>query len=433
MNLLITNALVLPMTAAGEEPKSCRAAVGVAGNRIALLSNDEARIEAFRREYAPHEIDATGKLLMPGLINTHCHTAMTLQRSYADDIALMRWLHEYIWPFEAKQTPDEIETGAELGIVEMLLGGTTSFVDMYWHADRTAAAVRRLGARAMLGVCYLDSNFEEFEPSLQRTLAAAEGCDRIGVVVAPHAPYTCSRENLLRGQAIADRLGLMTTIHVAETEDEARIVEEQHGCSPVQYLDSLGLLNERTIGAHCIWLDDRDIATLRDRRVIVAHNPQSNMKIASGIAPLSRLHAEGVCCTIATDGVCSNNDLDLWEEMRSASFLQKVATMDPCVLPAYEMLKMVTVHAARAMGHDGELGVVREGALADLILIDLNKPHLCPVHDPVANLVYCGKASDVDTVIVDGEVVVEGRTVRGVDLPDLMRRVQVIAESIVSR
>ena len=221
--------------------------------------------------------------------------------------------------------------------------------------------------------------------------------------------------------------------HISETEDEVRIVRERYGTTSVRHLDTLGILDDRTIGAHCVHVDDGDIRILRERGVAVSHNPQSNMKISSGIAPIARMHSEGVLCTIGTDGTCSNNDLDMWDEMRTASFLQKVATMDPCVLPAYEILKMATVNAARAIGHAGELGVIKEGALADFILIDAVKPHLTPVYNMEANLIYCGKAADVDTVVVNGEIVVEGCRIEGVDLSNLCSRVQHTAEDIARR
>lgn len=419
---------------AEKEPQTFTGAVGVVDRRLALVSDDPRRIETFRREHPGlREIDGTGKVLMPGLINTHCHVAMTLQRGYADDIALMKWLHEYIWPFEAQQTPDEIVLGAEMGIVEMLLGGVTSFVDMYWHENRIAEAVRRLGIRAMLGASYLDTNWEAFTDDMERMIATTGDCDRIQLAVAPHSPYTCSPEALQRGKELARRHGLWFTTHISETEDEVRIVRERYGTTSVRHLDALGILDDRTIGAHCVHVDDGDIRILQERGVAVSHNPQSNMKISSGIAPIARMHREGVLCTIGTDGTCSNNDLDMWDEMRTASFLQKVATMDPCVLPAYEILKMATVNAARAIGHAGELGVIKEGALADFILIDAVKPHLTPVYNMVANLIYCGKAADVDTVVVNGEIVVEGRRIKGVDLPSLCSKVQHTAEDIARR
>lgn len=434
MTLLLNNCTILPMTASPGEPLTFTGSVGIEDNRITLVARDRAAAAAFRAAHAGvREIDCTGRVLMPGLINTHCHAAMTLQRSYADDIALMTWLNDYIWPFEAKQTPAEIALGAELGVVEMLLGGTTAFVDMYWSEAAIAEPVRRLGMRALLGACYLDSNMEVFERDLCEALEKTRDCDRVRIAVAPHSGYTCSPENLVYGKELARKYGLHYTTHIAETLDEGRIIRERYGRTPVEHLDALGVLDERTIGAHCIHVSDGDIAVLRDRGVAVAHNPQSNMKISSGVAPIERMRREGVCCTVATDGPCSNNDLDMWEEMRSASFLQKSATGDPCAMPAYEVLKMATVNAARAIGYDGMLGVVREGAIADLILVDLRKPHLCPVHDLVSNLVYCGKASDVETVIVDGELVVEQRRVLGVALDDLMRRVQLAADAIRRR
>ena len=434
MTLLLNNCTILPMTEAADGSRSFTGSVGIAGNRIALVTREGAAAEAFRAAHpGVREIDCTGRVLMPGLINAHCHAAMTLQRSYADDIALMEWLHDYIWPFEAKQTPAEIALGAELGVVEMLLGGTTSFVDMYWSEAAIADPVQRLGIRALLGACYLDTNMETFERDLCDALDKTRGCERVRIAVAPHSGYTCSPENLVYGKELARKYGLHYTTHIAETHDESRIIRERYGRTPVAHLDALGVLDDRTIGAHCVHVSEEDIAVLRDRGVAVAHNPQSNMKISSGVAPVEAMRRAGVCCTIATDGPCSNNDLDMWEEMRSASFLQKSATQNPCAVPAYEILKMATVNAARAIGYGGELGVVREGAIADLILVDMRKPHLCPVHDLVSNLVYCGKASDVETVIVNGEIVVEERRVRGVDTADLMQRIQAAAEAIRSR
>lgn len=461
MDILFTNATVLPMTASGSQPRTFTGAVGVAGNRIVLVaaagnadsapnagtnpsadcarctepaagstgstadSDAAAAVAAFRAAHpAAREIDCTGKLLMPGLVNTHCHAAMTLQRSYADDIALMEWLNDYIWPFEAHQTPDDVALGMTLGVVEMLLGGVTSFVDMYYYQDRCVETVRRLGIRAMLGCNYFDNNIEEVFPQMERALELSADCDRIRIAAAAHSGYTCSPENIVRGKEFCRRHGLHFMTHIAETLDESRIIRERYGLTPVEHLDALGVLDERTIGAHCIHVSDSDIRTLAERGVAVSHNPQSNMKISSGVAPVERMRAAGVLVTLGTDGTCSNNDLDMIEEMRTAAFLQKSATGDPVALPAYEALRLATVNGAKALGYaPGELGVVSEGALADLVVIDLQKPHLQPVHDAVSNLVYCGKASDVETVVVDGQIVVDGRRVRGVDLPALYRDV----------
>ena len=413
--------------------KPFRGAVGIAGNRIALVSADETAVARFRRDHpACRTIDCTGRAVLPGLIDTHCHAAMTLQRSNADDIALMAWLNDHIWPFEAQQTPDEVVLGMTLGIVELLLGGVTSFVDMYFHENRCVEAVERLGIRAVLGCSYFDSNVDEAFAEAADAVERARGCGRIRIAVAPHAPYTVSRDNLLRGRRLADRLALPYMIHLAETQDEVRIVRECYDKTPVGHLDALGLLSPRTIAAHCVHLDAQDIATLADRGVTVSHNPQSNMKISSGVAPVQKMLQAGALVTVATDGPCSNNDLDMFEELRTAAFLQKSATADPLALPAYEALRMATVNGARAMGREGELGIVQEGALADLIVVDLQKPHLQPLHDVVSNLVYCGKASDVETVVVDGRVLVEGRRLLGVDLPQLFRDVDAAVRRIIN-
>lgn len=430
MKLLFSNAVIVPMTASSADScKSFTGWVGVDDNRIVLVTQRADEAAAFRSsDPSLREIDCRGKALMPGLVNTHCHAAMTLQRSYADDIPLMEWLNDYIWPFESQQTVDEVALGAELGIVEMLSGGVTSFVDMYWHENRIAAVADRMGIRALLCPSCLDSNMEAFERDLELLLPRTT--DRVRAGLGPHAPYTVSRENLLRCRALSEKYGLPVTIHVAETPAEMTAVRERTGTTPVRYLDSLGLLNERTIAAHCVHVDRADRDLLRERGVYVAHNPTSNMKIASGIAPISAFAREGVRCTIGTDGTCSNNDLDMWEEMRNAAFLAKVASMDPLVLPAYEVLRMATVDGARALGFGDDLGVIREGALADLILIDLQKPHLQPVHDLISNLVYCCKASDVGTVVVDGRILMENRRLAGVDLPALYAAANATAERI---
>ena len=239
MDILFTNATILPMTAAGDEPKTFMGAVGVAGNRIALVTESGSEADAFRTcNPGGRVIDCTGRLLMPGLVNTHCHAAMTLQRSYADDIALMEWLNDYIWPFEARQTADDVALGMTLGIVEMLLGGVTSFVDMYYHENRCVEVAERLGIRAMLGCNYFDSNVEEVLPEVGQAVELAAGCDRIRIALAPHSPYTVSPENLRRGKETAERYGLHLMTHIAETQDEVRIVREKYGMTPV-YLPNL--------------------------------------------------------------------------------------------------------------------------------------------------------------------------------------------------
>ncbi len=437
MNILINDTLVLPMTASGGEAPVFRGHVGISGDRIVMVGRDGEDAERFRREHAGalREIDGRGKLVMPGFVNTHNHVAMTLMRGYADDMPLMPWLTEKIWPFEEKERPDDVRLGAEVGIAEMLLGGTTTFVDMYWMQASVAEAVCRSGIRAVLSPCFVDARFGEFERDLEtvmeRYAGACEG--RIGVMIAPHAPYTCSPEHLRRALELSRHYGIGINIHVAETAAEIETIAGKYGKSPVAYLRDLGVFERPTLAVHAVHLTDGDIAVLKEYGVSVAHNPQSNMKISSGISPVARLLSEGINVGIGTDGPSSNNDLDMWEEMRSASFLQKVATGDPCVLPAYEVLKMATVNGARAIGMEGKVGQIAEGLLADVVLIDICKPHLCPQHDVVANLVYCGKSSDVDTVIVNGKVVVEGGRLLTLDAGALCGEVQERAEEMLRR
>ncbi len=371
--------------------------VGVDGNRIVYVGAEVSDAERV--------IDAGGKVLMPGLVNTHGHVAMTLLRGYADDLPLMTWLEDHVWPFEAKMTGDDVARGTALGIEEMLLGGTTSFVDMYGFEERVAEEADRLGIRALLGAGVLDASIERYEETLRRLLVAA-ATDRVRAAAGPHAPYTCNPDTLKRVKELAEKYDLPLVVHLSETEDEVRMIRERYGKTSTEYLDELGLLGPRTIAAHCVHLTDGDIAILKERGVHVSHNAQSNMKLASGVARVTELLRQGVNVSLGTDGACSNNDLDMWEEMRAASYLQKVTERDPRVLPAYETLRMATVYGAKALGYN-DLGFISEGALADFILVNVDTPHMQPIHNIVSNLVYSGKASDVDTVVVDGKILVE--------------------------
>ena len=294
MAILFSNATVLPMTAAGNAPRTFAGWVGVDGNRIALVTESETAAAEFRAAHPGlREFDCRGKLVMPGLVNTHCHAAMTLQRSLADDIALMEWLHDYIWPFEARQTADDVALGMTLGVVEMLLGGVTSFVDMYYFENRCVETVERLGIRAMLGCNYFDSNVDEVMPQVEEAVRLAAGCDRVQIALAPHSPYTVSPENLLRGKRLADKYGLHLMIHISETQDEVRIVREKYGKTSVEHLDGLGLLGPKTIGAHCIHVTDSDIETLAARGVAVSHNPSGLGGAAAGDG--ERRAGDGLC------------------------------------------------------------------------------------------------------------------------------------------
>ncbi len=416
------------MTEQPGRPKYYRGAVAISGDRIALVSDSPQRIERYERERGEglQVADGAGRLVMPGLINLHNHVSMTLMRGYADDLPLMPWLTEKIWPFEAKLDGDDIYSGAELGIAEMLLGGTTAFVDMYWYADRVAEAAIRSGIRAVVSPAFVGTAFEGYVERTQRMIERYNGAagDRIRVWVAPHAPYTCTPEQIRESLKLCERNGVGVNIHVAETLSEVETIRERYVKTPVEHLRDLGVFDYRALAVLCVHLTETDMEILSRQGVSVVYNPQSNMKLASGIAPVARLLERGANVGIGTDGPSSNNDLDMWDEMRTGSFLQKVATGDPCVLPAYEVLRMATTRAADAIGMKGEIGVLAEGARADLIVLNLDKPHLTPCHDLVANLVYCAKPSDVETVMVDGRIVVRQGALANGDFGAIRREVE---------
>lgn len=441
MNILITGAKVLPMTAAqaGSLPYYT-GEVGIADGRILFAGEAEAvrdQTEAFRRR-CDHDLtvlDGRDKVLMPGLVNLHNHVSMTLLRGYADDMALMPWLTEKIWPFEAKMTADDVYLGARLGIAEMLLGGTTTFVDMYWHAEEVIRAARESGIRGVICPTFVGANYDHFEQEALRILQDPTlACDeRIRVRIAPHAPYTCPPDTIRKALSLCERFGVGIHTHVSETRDEQRTVMETYGKTPAEYLRDLGMFDYPTLAAHCVFLSESDMDIFARHGVAVSHNPHSNMKLASGVAPVARMLEKGLTVGFGTDGPSSNNDLDMWEEMRTGSLLQKVSTGDPCALSAYETLHMATAGGAKAIGMEGELGIVAPGARADLLLVDTRRAHLTPCHDLVANLAYSAKAADVDTVIVQGNIVVQGGQLCGVDLPNLYTQAQQRVAEIVAR
>ena len=429
--LLFHNVRVVPMTAQADEPQSWVGSVAVAEGRIAaLLTSNEATEEYLRRHPDCRVVDGRGKLLMPGLINTHCHAGMTLQRNSADDIPLMAWLNDRIWPFEQRQTADDVALATRLGVAELLLGGVTSVVEMYFESDLTVEVFDEMGMRALVGTNCFEATIDAAFETVLKARERVSDSPLVQVAIAPHAPYTVSAEGLERCRKFAEEEHLPLMIHLAETEDELRQVEERYGMRPVALLDKVGLLTPRTIAAHCVHLTDEEISLLAERGVVVAHCAQCNMKISSGTAPVARMLQAGVTVTLATDGPASNNDLDLWEELRAAAFQQKLTTRNPLSLPAYEVLRMATVEGARAMGLMGELGIIKEGALADVILLDLQKPHLQPLGDVVSTLVYSAKASDVEMVVVGGRVVVENRRVVGLDMTALLEEANRRAETL---
>jgi 5-methylthioadenosine/S-adenosylhomocysteine deaminase len=378
-------------------------------------------------------IDGTNFVALPGFVNAHTHAAMTIFRSYADDLPLMTWLQDKIWPAEDKLTAEDVYWGSKLCILEMLLSGTTTFADMYSFMPEVAMAIEETGIRACLSRGLIDagSNGElgllEGEELIKNWHGKSNG--RITTMLGPHAPYTCSPAYLEKVMALAEKYQVGIHIHVAETSGEFNDIKQQYGKTPVGHLNSLGLFDYPTLAAHCVHLTDEDINILHEKGVAVAHNPESNMKLASGVAPVVKLLNKGVTVALGTDGASSNNNLDMLEEMRSAALLHK-ATGDPTVIYSYQALEMATKNGAKALGLEDKIGMLKPGMMADLILFDFDKPHLYPKHDILAHLVYSAQSSDVDTVIVNGKIVVQGGKPLTIDSKETCQQVQKVAERI---
>jgi 5-methylthioadenosine/S-adenosylhomocysteine deaminase len=382
----------------------------IEGNRIAAIG-DKARVEA------DTTLEAKGKAAVPGFVNTHTHAAMTLLRSYADDMPLQAWLEKAIWPREAKIEPEDIYWGTKLACLEMIKGGTTTFNDMYFHMDQAARAVKEMGLRAVLSEGFIDRR----DPGLGRELLAKQrtvikkiegiGTDRVRPALGPHGIYTVSRESLQALKQMSDDEGYMIHTHLAETRREKEDCVTEQGMPPVKYLDSLGVLSRQLLAAHCCWVDAQEIDLLARNGVRVAHCPTSNMKLAAGAMPYKAMLEAGVLISLGTDGAASNNNLDMLESMKFAALLQKLMSADPTVAPASEVFEIATLGGARALGLDS--GLIEEGRLADIALIDLRRPDLNPLHDLKSLLVYSAHGNVVDTVICDGRVLMKARKVPG--------------------
>ena len=388
-------------------------------------------------ETADTVIDAKGGVVMPGLVNTHTHAGMTLFRGYADDLALSDWLENHIWPAEAQLTENDLYIGTKLACLEMIRSGTTAFVDMYIHADKVARAVEESGMRAALSYGMIDlgdearaeSELKEGKRFVKEWNGRADG--RITTMYGPHAPNTCSREFLIKVKEQAKQDNAKIHIHVLETEAELNQMKEQFGMCSVNMLDEIDFLDGDVVAAHCVWLSDGDMDILNERGVNVSHNPVSNMKLASGIAPVPKMLARGVNVSLGTDGCASNNNLNIFEEMKTAALLHKVDTSDPTVLPARQVLVMATVNGARAMGTNS--GMLKVGCMADVIIVDMGKPHLTPIYDIPSHLVYSASGGDVRTTIVNGKVLMDDYKVLSMDEGQIIDEANEASANLMSR
>lgn len=390
------------------------------------------------RRYAPRTtIDARGQVVLPGLINTHTHAPMVLFRGLGDDLALMDWLNRYIFPAEKTTlTPEFVRAGMRLAALEMIESGTTTFADMYYFEDDIAQVTRAAGLRGVLGESVIKFPVAD-AATPEAALARAEQYivrwkddPLITPAVAPHSPYTVEGPTLQAARALANKYGVPLLIHLAETKDEVAIVNAAHHATPTQYLDSLGVWSGRSLAAHGVWLTDDDMQILKRRGVGLAHNPESNMKLASGIAAVPTWLARGLRVGLGTDGAASNNDLDMFEAMRQASFLHKVASGDPLAVPARQALELATRRGAEALGMGDRIGSLEPGKQADIITVDVTGARQTPMYNALSHLVYVARGADVRTTVVAGQVLMAGGRVRTLSRDAVLDEARRMAERV---
>ena len=390
-------------------------------------------IEKQYRQQAKKIIDGQDKVVLPGLINTHTHLAMTLLRGYADDMSLEDWWFKYVYPVESRFTAKHVYWGSLLGALEMIRSGTTCFVDFYHFQDRVAKVAQEIGLRAFLGQAGLETPNFEFK-KCQEALEIArnlikkyQGNDLVKVTLAPHMFQTTSLGYYQKFKELAREHNLLLTTHLAETKQEVNYCLKKYKQRPIEVLAKGGILDKRTLLAHCCWLSKKEIKILADSGASVAHCPISNMKLASGVMPLPAILEAGVNVSLGTDSACSNNNLDMFGEMKTAALLHKVHQLNPTVADAQTVLDTATINGAKALGLEKEIGSLAVGKKADLIILDFNQAHLIPYHNLVSHLVYATKGSDVETVIINGKIVMEGRKIKRVKENKVLNRIKKFA------
>ncbi len=413
INKLIRNVVIIT---GGDNSNVLRGDIGISGKNIAFVGKDDSFV-------ADEIYDGKGMIAMPGLVNTHTHISMTLLRNYADDMRLHEWLFEKIFPAEDKLTGDDIYLGAQLGICESIRGGITTFNDMYYFENKVAEAAAETGINANICRCVMSQETDMAKIKADYRLGEAlelysnfSGYDdgRICVELGPHAVYTSSKEYLHHIANIAVDKAMRVHIHVSETKRENDECVAQTGVSPTAYLESLGYFATPTLAAHCVHLSEKDIDILASHRVSISHNPSSNLKLASGFAPIIDYIESGINVALGTDGASSNNNLDIFEEAHIAAITQKCLTNNPTTLPARQVLTMATQNGAKALGRSNT-GILQKGYRADIILINSNTPNMLPLHNPESAVIYSANAADVDTVFCNGRLLMRGRELLTID------------------
>lgn len=407
-------------------------AIAIGDTKILEVGTSE---EIFKK-YTPETV-INGNVVFPGLINTHTHAAMVYFRGIADDLPLKEWLENHIWPAENKWlSPEFISDAVELACLEMLKGGVTTYNDMYFYEDAAGEATKKIGIRAVLGVGILDfptksaRTTDEYFANAESFIKGWKGDELITPCIAPHALYTCGTETLKQARDVADKYDIPIHIHLSETKWEVNEIKNRYGKSPVEYLDSLGFLDEKVLAAHCVWLTDEEIEILGKRNVGVSHCVESNLKLASGIAPVVKMLNAGVKVTFGTDSAASNNDLNILSEMSVAAKLHKAVSEDPTVLDAKTVLLMATRWGADVLGLGRITGSLEKGKSADLVMADINKPHLTPLYDIYSHIVYTMRPSDVQVVMVNGKIVVNNGRLHNRDEEKILAKARQWQEKI---
>jgi 5-methylthioadenosine/S-adenosylhomocysteine deaminase len=432
VDLIVSGATVVTMDAARRVIED--GAVAVANGRIVAVGK---RIDVLRSYTAREVVDARGRAVIPGLINGHTHIPMSLFRGLADDLDLNEWLTKYIFPAEARNVTEEfVRTGTQLGLAEMIRGGTTTYCDMYYFEDAIAEETERAGVRGLLGETVIDfpvpdnKTWPDAMRYAERFVARWKGDKLITAAIAPHAPYTVSEAHLKEVRSFSDRTGAPVVTHVAETRKEVEDITRDHGATPVEYLARIGFLSARDVFAHTVHLTENEINLLKQNGVGSVHNPESNMKLASGVAPVPQMLRAGVALGLGTDGAASNNDLDMWEAMDYAAKLHKLSSGDPKVVTAEEALAMATINGARALHMDADIGSLEEGKRADIVVVGLDSLHQTPRYNVYSHLVYATKASDVRTVVIEGRVVMRERRLLTLNESLIKQKARAIRERV---
>jgi 5-methylthioadenosine/S-adenosylhomocysteine deaminase len=432
-DLIIEDGTLLTMVE-GEKPIQ-HATLLIQGGRIAGILTSREEPSSFK---GAQVLDARDCIIMPGVVNAHGHTAMTLFRGLADDLPLKQWLFEKIFPAEAKHLNEQtVYWGALLGCLEMTASGTTTVSDGYFYQDATARAFQKAGLRALIAQGVIDFPAPGVPDPTQNLVVGKKFIERwehVSELIRPglfcHSLTTCSDKTLQEAMRLSQEFSLPLQIHLSETEEEVEEVIRRTGIRPVLHLDRLGLLNERLIGVHAVHLEDEEIEILARSKVKIVHCPESNMKLASGMARVTEMLKKGIVLGLGTDGCASNNNLDLFKEMDTAAKLGKVRTLDPVNMGAATVLKMATVWGAKVLGLEKEIGTIEVGKKADIITVDVNKPHLVPLYNPMSTIVYSASGSDVKDVVVNGRVLMKNRTFTALDAEEVMAKVREISEKI---